>query len=202
MRKDTRVISMNEITNDVCKRGIQRYDSAIRTYIQELNKFLPYDFELNTEDMIFEIVVRKSEDGSFLDDGNTYCPGNNYSVLWAFKIFPPDQMSFTANGIRGGYVRDILTFELKFEERIFDGKTSSKFFNSTIVSSVFDRENAESKHRVFSINNNYKDGVANKDSMAYTIILLKEMIDRYRLKQSLEALDFSTMQFEDSIFSY
>ena len=198
--KDSKTVQVSEIHNQICREGIELYDKMVSAFVAELNKFLPAEFQLKAEERLFEIRVDYDSQGEYENDGNTSCPGNKYRVLWAYSMFPVDNLN--SHFIREGWTQGVLTFSLEFSERISDGRSRSRFFQSYVYGLQTERDDDRPMERPFLINNNYPDGVANPASMVQTIQLLRSMIETYKLYVDVQKVDFSSFALKTSHFTY
>lgn len=191
---------LEEVQNVVCREGIDLFDSMVTKYVAALNKFLPQEYQLDMSNKIFNIEVEYDSQGEFENNGNTRCPGNQYRVTWAFKMFPVDH--FDAWWINNHHVDGILRFHLEFSERISDGRSRSRYFTSYVNEIDMEGNKREPFERVFYINNNYSDAVANHNSMVQTIKALEDVIRTHKIVKKLETVDFSEFSKKSSFFSY
>lgn len=192
-------IRTDEVKNLVAKKGIEYFNKLIGLYVQELNNLLPDDAKLDTKNFVFDILCKYDSEGDFKPDGNTRCEGNSYSIIWAYKIknieIEKFGFEFKEGYVRQGWVPCLLTFHLEFQERLFDGKCHTKWFQVYVTKPDLQEGDNHPAERVFYINNNYSDSIASKRSTVQTIKLLKENAELSKLY--FEVTDKMSMNIYD-----
>jgi len=63
-------------------KKVERLTSKVRKFIRLVNRKLPKGRKLNKE----HFIIQRKEAITFLNDGNTTCPGLDYEIVWAYTF--------------------------------------------------------------------------------------------------------------------
>lgn len=140
-------ISKKDIKCKEIIERIERLTSSVRKFIQLVNQNLPTGRKLNKE--IF--IIQREDYHSFMNDGNTQCPGFSYKVYWCYtsKI-----ESTTTENITKLSQQNAVTFLLDCGERCYDHMQNRSYFFSLYCKFNNSEDEAE---RIDYINDNYDD---------------------------------------------
>lgn len=140
-------ISKKDIKCKEIVERIERITSSVRKFIQLVNQSLPSGKKLNKE----SFIIQREEYHSFMNDGNTICPGFFYNVYWSYTS--KGEVT-NENDITQLRQQNAVTFLLECGERCYDHMQNRSYFFSIYCKFNNSEDEAE---RIDYINDNYED---------------------------------------------
>lgn len=160
------IVQASDIKNKTVLNYIVNKDKEIKSFIKNINKLFPEDFKLLTDKMNVEIRIGYDNQGSYENDGNTRCPGNDYIVQW---ICPFTEDADT-DGVYfyNGMLANSMSFSFKLSERVSDGKINDyKPFSGYLNKSINSEDNYDMWR--FCLNN------INLSAVPYIVLEVEKM---------------------------
>lgn len=138
-------ISINDIHCSKITDTINRLDKCVDNFIKLVNRNLPENFQLSNKCFF----INREDGHSYLNDGNTQCPGYGYEVYWSYSFGKTEQ---SKPNIKSLTQINAVTFKFECNERIYDHKKDSLHFFSLYFKGDCSSDKAE---RINHINDNH-----------------------------------------------
>lgn len=130
-------------------KKVERLTSKVRKFIRLVNRKLPKGRKLNKE----HFIIQRKEASTFLNDGNTTCPGLDYEIVWAYTFADVES---NKEDIFQKKQYDTVTFVLRCRERCYDHRKDGLHFFSLYYKGR-DSKPDEVAERIDFINDNYDE---------------------------------------------
>lgn len=163
-------ISINDIHCSKITDTINRLDKCVDNFIKLVNRNIPENFQLSNKCFFIE----RTNDHSYLDDGNTRCPGYDYHIYWSYSFGKTEQSKMNIENLTQS---NSITFIYNCKERIYDHKKDSLYFFSLYFKGDSSDHKAE---RIDYINDNH--------NIFYLFRPYELMEVVYKVRQSLNLL--------------
>lgn len=167
---DNMEISIQDINCSKITDIINRLDKGVDIFIELANRNLPEGFKLSNKCFF----IKRNDDHSYLDDGNTRCPGYDYHIYWSYSFGKTTQSKMNIENLTQS---NSVSFIFNCKERIYDHKKDSLHFFFL----YFKGDSSDSKaERIDYINENH--------NILYLFKPYELMQVVYKVRQSLNLL--------------